>query len=290
MFEVKQSICYPGYGVQANEDAIGWGKDYCFVLDGASCLSGQNVIDPVSDAAWMVAKVKNGLCALLDAGDPRPTGELVRQIIAQVRAEYVQALQKKGMSAPEDSPSAGFALFRYRNGKLEFFGLGDCVGVAKLPHGQNFYSLDLNLPNLDHQVLEQMILLHEKTGMTMREAKTACNAQLIHNRNLRNKPGGYRILDLLTDGIDDARQMSWELTEPICVGAFSDGFAQLAEVFGKYPGYTALFAAMREGDLTEMSRQLCALQDADPDCNSYPRFKLRDDTCALWGIFHPEHA
>lgn len=290
MFEVKQSICYPGYGVQANEDAIGWGKDYCFVLDGASCLSGKNVIDPVSDAAWMVTKVRNGLCALLDTGDPRPTGELVRQVIKPIRSEYIQALQAQNIDAPEDSPSAGFALFRCRNGRLEFFGLGDCVGVAKLPDGKNFYSLDLNLPNLDHQVLEQMIVLHKQTGMTMREAKTACNAQLIHNRNLRNKPGGYRILDLLTDGIDDARQMSWELTEPVCVGAFSDGFAQLAEVFGKYPGYTALFAAMREGDLKKLSQELCALQDADPDCNDYPRFKLRDDTCALWGIFHPEHA
>ena len=157
MFELKQSICYPGFGTQANEDAIGWGKDYCFLMDGASCLSGKNVIDPVSDAAWMVTRVRNSLCALLDAGDPRPTGELLLQIMAQVRAEYTGALQSQNIDAPEDSPSAGFALFRNRKGRLEFFGLGDCVGVAKLPDGENFYSLDLNLPNLDHQVLEQMM-------------------------------------------------------------------------------------------------------------------------------------
>ena len=85
----------------------------------------------------------------------------------------------------------------------------------------------------------------------------------------------------------NARQESWELTAPIAVGAFSDGFAQLTEVFGKYRGYTGLFAAMQETDLEDMFRELCAMQDADDDLNDYPRFKLRDDTCALWGVFTP---
>jgi len=289
LFDVKQSICYPGFGVRSNEDAVGHGRNYCFVLDGASCLSGKNVVDPVSDAAWMVGKVRDKLCELLDREDPRPTGELLRQIVAQVREEYVQALQGKNMDAPEDSPSACFALFRQRNGRLEFFGLGDCVGVAALPDGRTFCSLDRNLSNLDHQVLEQMVSIHTRTGVSVREAKKACGELLIHNRNLRNRPGGYWILDLLTDdGINHAREAAWALTEPVCVGAFSDGFSLLAEVFGQYRDYSALFGAMRKNDLEEMFRHLCALQDADPDFNSYPRFKHRDDACALWGIFHPD--
>lgn len=288
MYQIKQSICYPGFGVRANEDAIGYGKDYCFVMDGASCLSGKNIIDPVSDAAWMVKKVRDGLCALLDSGDDRSTGELLREIVAQVRTEYVETLKMNGVAAPEDSPSAGFALFRQRKGKLEFFGLGDCVGVAKLPDGSRFYSLETNLPNLDHQVLEQMMHIHETTGVSMQEAKQQCNDLLIKNRNLRNQPGGYWILDLLSDaGITNAAQASWELREPIAVGAFSDGFAQLAEVFGKYRGYSGLFDAMQQQDLEDMFKELCALQEADADCNDYPRFKLRDDTCALWGVFTP---
>ena len=288
MYVVKQSICHPGFGARANEDAIGYGRDYCFVMDGASCLSGQNVVDPVSDAAWMAGKVRDGLCSLLDAGDPRPTGELLRQVLAPIREEYVRALRSKGVATPEDSPSAGFALFRQRNGMLEFFGLGDCVGTAKLPGGVFFQSLDTNLPALDQQVLDRMHALHKKTGMSMQEAKKTCTDMLLHNRNLRNKPGGYWILDLLSeDGIDNAREDAWTLTEPVCVGAFSDGFSQLTDVFGVYPDYDALFAAMQETDLEEMFSHLCRLQDADGDCTEHPRFKRRDDTCALWGIFCP---
>ena len=46
MFEVKQSICYPGFGVRISEDVIGYGKNYCFVMDGASCLSGKISLIP----------------------------------------------------------------------------------------------------------------------------------------------------------------------------------------------------------------------------------------------------
>ena len=288
MYVLKQSICHPGFGARANEDAVGYGRDYCFVMDGASCLSGKNVVDPVSDAAWMAEKVRDGLCALLDAGDPRPTGELLRQVIAPVREMYIRALQEKGVDAPEDSPSAGFALFRQRNGKMEFFGLGDCVGTAELPGAGSFCSLDTVLPGLDQQVLDRMHALHQETGISMQEAKKACTDMLIHNRNLRNKPGGYWILDLLSDdGIENAREETWDLTESVRVGAFSDGFSQLTDVFGAYKDYDALFEAMQENDLEEMFRRLCDLQDADGDCVKHPRFKRRDDTCALWGIFQP---
>lgn len=289
MFALKQSICYPGFGRKANEDIIGWGKHYCFAIDGASGLSGKNVIDPISDSAWMVKKVREGLCALLDQEDPRSTQELLLEVIAQVRREYCQALQNMGVTAPEDSPSACVALFRQRGNTLEFFGVGDCVGIAKLPDGANFHSLDTNLPALDQQVLDKMAQICKETGVTMKEARKLCNDQLIQNRNLRNKPEGYWILDLLTDdGIHNARVASWELTQPVCVGTVSDGFAQLTEVFGQYPDYIALLEAMQENDLQEMADHLCAMQDADADCMNYPRFKLRDDTCALWGIFSPE--
>lgn len=286
MFDLVQKICYPGNPQRANEDIIGYGRNYFFAIDGASCLSGVNVMEQGSDAAWMVRQVKEQLCRYLDQEDPRPTREILRQIIEPIRSAYFDTLQSKGLHQPDDSPSAGMALFRQRAGKLEFFGLGDCVGVAALPDGSFFASLDTNLVELDNTVLERMLHLHRTMGMSIQEARLACNDMLLDNRLKRNRPGGYWILDLLSDeGLDNAREFSWELTGPVRAGAFSDGFAQLAEMFGIYNSYSELFAAMQTSDLNEMFAALCKAQDADPDCNDYPRFKLRDDTCALWGIF-----
>lgn len=285
MFKLGQQICYPGKSGSANEDIVGWGKDYCFVMDGASCLSGINVVDSGSDAAWMVGQIKSALCNRLDQGDPRPTGEILMEILPEIRAVYLSALASRGMQQPDDSPSAGMALFRKRQGRLEFFGLGDCVGIATLPDGM-FLSMDTNLIGLDSAAREVMIQLCKKTGATMLEAKEQCTDLLLKNRLKRNRPGGYWILDLLSDaGIANAREFSWEISEPVQVGALSDGFAQLTEVFGLYKSYEGLFEAMRVEDLEAMFIQLSKMQDADPDCNQYPRFKLRDDTSALWGTF-----
>lgn len=289
MFDLAQQICYPGDACRANEDITGWGKNYFFVMDGASCLSGMNVMGRGSDAAWMVGRVKCALCQHLDADDPRPTGEILKEIITDVRSDYISVLREQGLHQPDDSPSAGLALFRQRNGKLEFFGLGDCVGTAILPDGSSFVSLDTNLPNLDNTVLEEMLHIHQRTGVPMLEARSHCRELLLKNRKLRNHPEGYWILDLISDdGLANAREFSWELTGEIKAGGFSDGFAQLSELFGMYESYSDLFDAMQQNDLETMFQTLCQAQDRDPDCNDFPRFKLRDDTCALWGTFQAD--
>ncbi len=286
MFTLKQKICFPGSANAANEDIACSGKNYCFVIDGASCLSGVNVMGGSSDAAWMVQKIAAELGDLLQSDMQTPTQVLLGRLVADLRKQYLQALEKQGITEPADSPSAGIALFRARQGKLEFFGLGDCVGVAQLPDGESFVSFDEQLINLDNGVLKQMYQLHKQTGVCVLQARHLCNEQLIENRAKRNRAGGYWILDLLTDdGLKNARQYSWPLTQPIRVGAYSDGFAELSEHFGIYRDAKALFAAMQETDLNKMYAQLKQVQDNDPDCNAYPRFKLRDDTSALWGVF-----
>ncbi len=287
MFAIKQHICYPGNPSQPNEDIVGFGKDYCFVMDGASCLRGVEVMVRGSDAAWLVEQVASGLCRGLDAGDARSTEDILLELLTPLREKYLAALAEKGMEEPDDSPSAGFALFRKRKGFLEFFGLGDCVGTAALP-GELFYSLDTNLPALDDSVLKQMFLLHRQKNIPLLQARPMCNHMLLANRKKRNHPGGYWVLDLnAPEAVKNARQFRWELTGPVAVAAFSDGFAQLCEAFGFYDGYLSLFAAMQKEDLEVLYRQLFDAQAADPNCNQHPRFKLRDDTCALWGIFTP---
>jgi len=286
LFELAQQFCLPGNPSLPNEDTVAFGSCYCFAMDGASCLSGINVIDRNSDAAWMVQRVKVGLCALLDAGDPRPTADLLTEVLAPLREEYLTACRKNGIHHPEDAPSAGLALFRVRDGMLEFFGLGDCVGVAALPDGSIFSSTDTALPALDDGVIREMARLHAEEGISMQEAKRRCNQQLLENRSKRNRPGGYWILDLLSDdGLAHARQRSWPLTAPVTAAAFSDGFSQLTDTFGLYQDYAGLLSAIETKGLDLLSAALFAAQDADADCTTYPRFKKRDDTCALWGTF-----
>lgn len=285
MLVIKDSICVAGSKGPC-EDAIGFGENFIFALDGASCLTGINLVHPESDAHWFAQKVKEGLNLKLSEKDNRSTEVILKEILAPIKEEYLKSAEEKGLSVPDDSPSAGIALFRIVDGFLEFYGLGDCVGVVKTKDGNTRWINSPALSRLDGIVIEKMARLHKETGIDVKKAKALCTDLLIKHRSLKNKPEGYHILDPFADGVDFACKLQIPLEDAESVSVFSDGFAQLSEVFGAYSDFSQLHLAMSENKLSTLCVQLFELQDKDPECNSYPRFKLRDDTCAVFALMY----
>lgn len=280
MFKIKDSICIAG--ADLCEDATGFGENYIFALDGASCLTGINLVHPQSDARWFAQAVRDGLCSLLDKGDARDTEDILREIIAPLQAEYQTGAKKRGIPIPDDSPSAGIALFRIRDRQLEFYGLGDCVGVVATKDGKTQWLNNPSLSSLDKIVIDRMAQLHREQGIPVTQARSLCTDLLIKHRGLKNTEEGYRILDPFGDGIDYACKMRIPLEDVVSVSVFSDGFAQLCDVFKVFGDFSQLHNAMSKRSLDDLCKELFALQDKDPQCNAYPRFKLRDDTCAVF--------
>ena len=286
MFLVKDHICQAGQTIC--EDAVGWGDHFLFALDGASGLTGARLMDDDSDAAWFARGIRDGLCRSLSAWDERPTAEILSEILTQLRRDYEERAAALGIPVPPDAPSAGIALFReWKDGSVEFFGLGDCVGAAQKADGSCVSSCDEALPALDGLVLAQMETLHQETGMPVLEARQHCNELLLHNRTLRNVPGGYWILDLSGVGLSHARVIHWQRGELESISAFSDGFDQLANPFSLYSDVGALHRALTQAPLETLLEQLYAAQEADPQANQFPRLKFRDDACALWAQVMP---
>lgn len=286
MFSEVEHLCKPGNPKASNEDVVGFGENYCFAIDGASSLSNVNIMAE-SDAQWFADWIGNGLAHAFRTQEAVDVVACIKQLTKQANCAYQETLMRKGLQEPEDSPSCGIALFYQQDSQLHFFGLGDCVGVAEVENDKLFYSLDTRLTNLDNGVLEEMIRIHQREGVSMKEARSLCNHLLIKNRSLRNQKGGYFVLDLSGKGISHARKKAFPLTKAVKVACFSDGFAQMAELFAFYKGYSGLFKGMQQERLADMYDRLYKAQDADADCNDYPRFKLRDDTCAVYGIFTP---
>lgn len=280
MFDVKDHICVPGKTVC--EDAIGWGKTYLFALDGASGLTGSHIMDGGSDAAWFAAGVRDRLCEALDQNDQRPVAAILEEILADLRKVYQGRADHLGVSLPPDSPSAGIALFREIGEEIEYWGLGDCVGMVRLIDGSVFWSCDAALPALDDGVVAHMVEIHRKTGITVLAARPQCNDLLLHNRTLKNTPDGYWILDLSGIGLAHARVQRWRREEVESVSACSDGFGQLVSPFHLVEDYGKLHDRIMEKSLKELTAALFAAQERDLDANCYPRLKFRDDVCALW--------
>jgi len=264
------------------EDAIGWGDHYLFAMDGASGLSGSKLMGTGSDAEWFADSVRNALCRELDQCDNRSVEEILLKITDDLRKEYEKRAEELGVELPPDVPSAGIALFRENGDELEFFGLGDCVGVVELTDGTLVWQSDLRLPELDGIVTAKMAELHRETGISVLEARKQCNDLLLKHRQLYNTPDGYWILDPTGKGIPHAMKGHWKINQVRSISAFSDGFAWLVEAFGLYENYGALHQKLTKTPLRELVDQLFTAQEQDPDANRYPRLKFRDDTCALW--------
>lgn len=282
MFSIKDNICVAG--ANPCEDATGYGENFIFALDGASCLTGINFVHPESDAHWFATKVSLGLKTELAKNDNRSIEDILRVIIAPLKEEYLEGVSKKGIDIPDDSPSAGIALFRIIDGFVEFYGLGDCVGVCRLKDGSVKSQNDTALSSLDAIVINKMAQIHKETGIPVTDAKKLCTDLLVKHRGMKNKEGGYFILDPFGAGIDHAVKFRVPLEKVESVSVFSDGFAQVYEVFGIYENSEILHNKMSNTSLKEICDILFAQQDKDPLCNEHPRFKLRDDTCAVYAL------
>ena len=275
-FQVMESLCVRGSAVM--EDRMGWGEQFLFVIDGASGLTGTHITGHGSDAAWLAEGLRRQLVRLLpQMGLSLP--QILSQAAGELKADYDRLW---GRSAPPDYPTAGVAVLRLREDRLEYLGLGDCSAAVERADGTVDALEETRLPALDGEALREMARLCRETGCTMPEARDALNDILIRNRRLSNTPEGYWIFDPSGVGVPHARQQSWPAGQVRAVSLLSDGFAQLIEPFGLAPDLPGLHRMMRESGLADLARELFSRQQADPGCLANPRFKLRDDTAALW--------
>lgn len=277
MFHVKESICFRGNSVK--EDRVGADTKYIFAIDGASGLNGRHVTPADSDAAWLAEGLRCYLSEHLH-DENRTIGEIMGHGAELLREQYDAYWSAKEQDQV-DYPSAGVAIFRVCGEWLEYFGLGDCDAILETKDGEVLALEETALSALDRSALAQMVEYAKQHGCTMPEARAALHDVLVRNRNLRNTHNGYWIFDPTGVGVPHARIGRWHLSDVKNIAVASDGFMQLVETFGVAADRVELFGLMKEKELALMAKELFAMQDADPDCLRYPRFKLRDDTSAV---------
>ena len=172
-------------GIRENEDAVWAQRDFLFVIDGATGLSGENYMDPVSDARWFAGTTARLLRDMLPENGPLP--EILRGAMERVRLQW---------QGPEEAmPTASIAIWRCRGKRLELLQLGDCTASAALRDGSVRVWQEKALAELDRAALEQMLMHCRETGCSMEEARKWITPVLRKHRALHNRPGGYWTLD-----------------------------------------------------------------------------------------------
>ena len=254
-------------GIRENEDAVWAQRDFLFVIDGATGLSGENYMDPVSDACWFAGTTARLLRDMLPENGPLP--DILRGAMERVRLQW---------QGPEEAmPTASIAIWRCRGKRLELLQLGDCTASAALRDGSVRVWQEKALAELDRVALEQMLMHCRETGCSMEEARKWITPVLRKHRALHNRPGGYWTLDPTGAGISRARLAELPAEQCRSVCAWSDGFAQLSQFVPQWDAATLHKRVLDQGAGSLMDI-LYEKQERDRALLAVPRFKLRDDT------------
>lgn len=194
----------------------GGGGSFLYVLDGATSLDAAPVMDPVSDAAWLVRETARWLDRHLPEAS-RPLEDILAQGMAHLLDQW---------SGPRAAlPSAGVAIFRRRGEGVEYFGLGDCAASLQLTDGTFRTWEETALSALDGQALEEACALAQARVLPPREP-AGDPGHPPPPPGPAEHPGGYWILDPTGVGISHARRETVPLSQCRSLFLCTDGLAQ----------------------------------------------------------------
>ena len=271
MFKAKFSCS--AIGNQVNEDYVAVGSTYAVLLDGASGITGTRVLPhhSGSDAQWFSHFVGDRICEYLDASCG---------VIDSIRLAVDDSrvfIGEYGVTDNEDLlPSSTLVVVSVAGGLVDIVSLGDSPVFIGLKDGSLVTMSDSRIAELDQAAVDAMIDRSRGRAMTGVQKRAAANDILLANRQLKNRPEGYWILDPTGVALEHLNVRRFSVKDIDYVCAMSDGLERAFDLFGLADPAAFLATATRES-FGELIVRLRAEENLDPDFDHYPRLKLHDD-------------
>lgn len=271
MFKAKFSCS--AIGNQVNEDYVAVGSTYAVLLDGASGITGTRVLPhhSGSDAQWFSHFVGGRICEYLD---------MSRGIVDSIRLAVDDSrdfIGKHGVTDNEELfPSSTLVVVSVSGDLVDIVSLGDSPAFIGFKDGSLVTMSDERIAELDQTAVDVMVDRSRGRAMTGVQKRAAVNDTLLANRQLKNKPDGYWILDPSGIALEhlNVRRFCIEDIDYVC--AMSDGLERAFDLFGLADSAAFLAEATRES-FDELLVRLRTEENLDPDFDLYPRLKLHDD-------------
>jgi hypothetical protein len=274
-FEILESLSLPGDPEKPNEDAFTAAPEALVVFDGSTPLN-----DPLmpgkSDAAWIAAFGARRLMAHIQAG-ATPRGAM-RHAIADAERSFT-GLRHRAPSTRYEMPCASMIAAVATDGGFDTLWYGDCVGLLRRP-GE---SCEIVGAALDKRAGESATAraFQEKTGLAPVEAlkRPEHLAPFREGRAKFNTPGGAWLFSPVAAASEHASHARIAAPPGSELLLCTDGFLALV-FYGRYSPDDLIAAAIHQG-LKSLGEELRALENADPEGMSLPRFKPSDDATAV---------
>jgi serine/threonine protein phosphatase PrpC len=273
-FELLDSLSLPGDPSKPNEDSFSHAAGFACVFDGATVL-GENLMPGRSDAQWIAQFGARRLRAHAnDGGLPR---DAVRAAASDAEKSF-NALRKRAPAETYETPFASLMALFVRHDKVEAFWFGDCSALIGSPNGAvSVVGEALKSRTRERNRVSQ---LAEPDGVAATAVREKFLPALRASRNRVNKPGGDWLFAPDANSADHAAKAQLTGAAGSRILLASDGFFALVSDYGRYTVEALMEAAQSRG-LKALGEDLRAIEAADPEGHSYPRFKSSDDATAL---------
>src|SRR6185437_8488701 len=180
-------------------------------------------------------------------------------------------------SEPTLWPFASFALIREFDDRIELVNLGDCRILWKKRSSDEVQSFGSSrVTELDAGVVREIKRLHSE-GITDNADIWKAIAPIIQtNRNSKNRPGGYWILDLTGEGLDHLQTMQIGPSDVDKVLLCTDGYYRLVDTYAKRTDKSLFDNSVGKG-IANSIRSIREIERSDDRCLAFPRIKSSDD-------------
>ncbi len=278
-FKLLDSFTLPGDPTKPNEDSFVFGPRFACVFDGATVLS-EHLMPGRSDAQWIAQFGARRLKAHIEAGDGLRDG--LRAAAADAEKSF-KALRKRPPEETFEIPFASLMALSLDGDALKALWLGDCAALIRTPD-RAIAMLGETLARRGRERERAQRMAGPKGGAGASVREKFLPALRASRNKVNTKDGDWLFAPdpRCADHADVARAAA--LPGSLVLLA-SDGFLALISDYEKYSPDTLLSAA-EAGGLAALGQELRAVEAADPDGRTYPRFKKSDDATALLLSLH----
>lgn len=243
-------------------------KDNLFVVfDGAGSLTEFRLKDGRTGGRLAADIAKNIFSSKI--GQMEEAAREVNKKIVQEENKYKIDLTKK-----ETLWSVAIAGLKIRDDKLDFFGVGDCFILSISNKG----TFNFIIPYQDHD--EETLLLMQrfnKQGVT--NVREEIMPQLMKVRRISNRTYGFLNGEKAAERFFIYGEASLDNIKSIIIS--TDGLILPSQDPAKEPDWHKFVQLYQKNGLAEIYKYVYSLEESDPNCIKYPRFKKHDDKAAI---------
>jgi serine/threonine protein phosphatase PrpC len=274
-FELLESLSLPGDTSKPNEDSFSHAPGFACVIDGATVL-GENLMPGRSDAQWIAQFGARRLRAHAEA-NTGSSRDMLRAAAADAEKSFA-ALRKRPPAETYETPLASLMALFIRAGALDALWFGDCGALIKSPDGA--VSVVGEAIKSRARERSRVSSLAEPEGAAATTVREKFLPALRASRNRVNKKGGDWLFAPDATCAAHVKETRLHVQAGSLIMLASDGFFALASDYGRY-STDGLMSAAVQGGLAALGEEIRAIEEADPNGVSFPRFKRSDDATAV---------